>query len=95
MRIVNITYTLQGGAGKAVSRLHDRLIELEIPSIIITKPENITEKPSLFNRIKNKVVSVVRKNYLLNAKSEEIQVEKELEMKYCFFSKRGKYHITF
>ena len=55
MRVVHITNTLEGGAGKAVWRIHERLQERGLQSLVITKqessPKPVNKLKSLFNQI--------------------------------------------
>lgn len=82
MKIVNVTYTLEGGAGKAVYRLHERLLDLGISSVLVTKSEQQKAERSLFEKAYNSFV------YRVNKLIEMITLskKKEYDSKYCFFS---------
>jgi len=73
MRIIHLTNTDEGGAGIAVKRTHQRLIDLGYESILIVKKDvrdNDSTIKKLYKRVKNKF------------SQQTIYSEK-----YCFFSK--------
>ena len=82
MKIIHVTYTMEGGAGKAASRIHETLLELGKPSVLIVKNDQFNEKQSFIKRkIKSLIYRIKKK---LNSYTHTIP--EKFESKYCFFS---------
>ncbi len=97
MRVVHITNTLEGGAGKAVWRIHERLQERGLQSLVITKqessPKPVNKLKSLFNQKKNSLLW--RWNRLLSKEPLSYTKQNELTYKYSFFSKAENLKISY